>query len=134
MVSKAVSSLNISQVRKIAEYVLTILLYLLSFDIIKWVHSTNSWLYIGPLRYAQKDRSWCTPWMKATKRQTIFAEAKKDCSLNDNCTMFFDSKGRGNYYLCGNDEKIRIKFSSTGSIRYVKEEGIVILYQLQSTY
>ena len=88
-------------------------------------------MYIGPLNYAQKDMSWCTPWMKPTKRYTIFAEAKKACSLNENCTMFFDSKGKGNYYLCGNDDKIRIKFSSKGSIRYVKEEGTFILCQLQ---
>ena len=48
---------------------------------------------------------------------TTFSDAKKECSINARCYMFFDDTGTGNKFLsCGNTASI--KETTVGSILY----------------
>ena len=89
-------------------------------------------IYLGPLEYEEKERSWCTPSLEPKTRYESFFDAKTACSVNDKCAYFYDSKGRDIYYLC--DDSSRIKYSSKGSIQHIKYKGTYIIIKLPLTH
>ena len=64
--------------------------------------------------YAVKRDHWCSPYQRMTA--ITFSDAKKECSENVNCHMFFSSGST--FYSCENTASI--KFGS-GNILYQKQ-------------
>ena len=67
--------------------------------------------------YEIKENSWCHPYRDKT--YPTISEAKRQCSDDPSCPMFFDRGGEGNkFYLC--DDGAEIKISTTGALLYIK--------------
>ena len=67
--------------------------------------------------YELRANSWCLPERDETF--PTLSEAKRQCSDDPSCTMFYDFGGRGNKFcLC--DEGAQIATSSTGSLLHIK--------------
>ena len=76
-------------------------------------------MYLGPLKYAVEPKSFCKPYYK---RYDKFFEAKEGCSFDDDCTTFYDVKGRGTKFLLCRENSKNVH-SSKGSIQYTKHKG-----------
>ena len=75
---------------------------------------------VGSLKYEVRDSCWCSPQLDK-KKYMNFIDAKAACSVNEKCPMFYDFRGRGYYYLCG--ETSHDNWSTRNSTLYMKYEG-----------
>ena len=67
--------------------------------------------------YRIKENSWCEPVGKETFPN--LSEAKRQCSKDPSCAMFYDLYGRGNkFFWCS--QGAEIKRATSGSILHIK--------------
>ena len=68
----------------------------------------------------KKPDTYCTPMTKMNS--TNVNDAKKECTTNPSCHVFYDSKGAGGkFHTC--DNTTSIKDSTVGSILYQVRKG-----------
>ena len=93
------------------------------------IHPSYIYIYIIVVRYISilvlfivdgygiREFSWCSP-----KQKQVFptlSDAKRQCSDDPSCTMFYDRVSAGNkFYLCNHGAEI--KSSALGSLLYIK--------------
>ena len=98
-----------------------------------YFHISICFKSLGKWKYTEHTKSWCGPKIKGGGTYYSLYEAKKACSVNDECGKFYDSKGRGIYSLCRYSGSTQ--YSKTGSILYTKQPGkFIIIKNVQNNH